>query len=530
MVRGVQAKKHGKVWLVGAGPGDPDLITVRGLNVLRAAEVVLYDALSHPALLEQCAQSAELRDVGKRGGQYSPDQEWITSQLIDLAHAGKRVVRLKGGDSFLFARGAEEALALSEAGVDFEIVPGLSSPLATSAYAGISLTHRELSSSVTFITGSDRAGKEWSPEAWHKLATASDTLCILMGMRKLRQISEALIAGGRAATTPAAVVQWGARPEQRVVETTLSALPDAVQAAGLTNPAVIVVGDVVTLRNQLRWYDNRPLFGKRILIPRPANQAQETARAIRERAAEAITFPVIEIHDIPDTTAIDRAIAALASYDFTLFTSHNGVERFFAALDRLGLDARAFGTCKIGVIGPKTGAALARHGLKPDLIAEEFVAESLAESILKRAPRRVLIARALVARNELPKLLRAAGVTTDVLPVYETRFAGAARKAELRDWFVNGALDVVLLTSSSTVSSLVDLLGADAQALLARVVVASIGPITTKTATERGLRVDLTANEYTIEGLLDALEACFSSPDASFVRPKRESSPSAKKL
>jgi uroporphyrinogen III methyltransferase/synthase len=486
------------------------LITVRGLNVLRDAEVVLYDALSHPALLEQCSKNAELRDVGKRGGQYSPDQEWITSQLIELANAGRKVVRLKGGDSFLFARGAEEALALADAGVDFEIVPGLSSPLATSAYAGISLTHRELSSSVTFITGSDRAGKGWSPDAWHKLATASDTLCILMGMRRLRQISEALIAGGRSPTTPSAVIQWGARPEQRVLETTLAELPNAAEAAGFANPAVIVVGDVVTLRKQLAWYDNRPLFGKRILIPRPAHQAQETARAIRERAAEPITFPVIEIHDPPNSEAIDRTLASLASYDFTLFTSHNGVERFFEALARLGLDARAFGSCKLGVIGPKTGAALVRRGLKPDLVAEEFVAESLAAAILERSPRRVLIARALVARDELPAELRAHGVAVDVLPVYETRFAGAERKAELVAGLSQGTVDVVLLTSSSTVSSLVGLLGSDAKALLSRVTLASIGPITTKTALDHGLRVAVTASEYTIEGLLDALEAHFS--------------------
>jgi uroporphyrinogen III methyltransferase/synthase len=260
----------GKVWLVGAGPGDPSLITVRGLEALGQADVVLYDALSHPALLDACRADAELRNVGKRGGSVSPSQAWITEQLIELARAGRCEVRLKGGDPMLFARGAEEAEDLAAAGIPFEIVPGLSSPVAAAAYAGIALTHRDLSSSVTFITGSDKAGVDWTPDAWRRIATATETLCVLMGMRRIDEITAALVSGGRPPETPAAVIQWGARPEQRVLVSTLGAIAADTRREGLSNPAVIVVGDVVSLREKIRWYDRKPLFGKRILVPRAA--------------------------------------------------------------------------------------------------------------------------------------------------------------------------------------------------------------------------------------------------------------------
>ena len=342
----------GKVYLVGAGPGDPGLITVRGLELLAQADVVLHDALAHPALLSACPQ-AELHDVGKRYGETSRSQDEINEQLIALARAGKKVVRLKGGDPFLFARGAEEALALTRAGIPFEVVPAVSSPVAASSYAGISLTHRELSSSVTFITGSDRAGKEWSAVAWRKLSTATDTICVLMGMRRIEEITLALIEGGRAASTPCAVIQWGAHPRQRVVTGELGSIAAAVRSAGLANPAVIVVGEVVRLREELRWYDVLPLFGKRVLVPRPAEQAEATARAIRARGAEPIVFPVIELVDPPEPERLGAALEKLASYDWVLFTSANGVERSFAALRRLGRDARAFGGARVGVIGPE---------------------------------------------------------------------------------------------------------------------------------------------------------------------------------
>ena len=496
----------GKVWLVGAGPGDPGLISVRGLEVLAAAEVVLHDALAHPALLDAC-RGAELRNVGKRFGEPSSAQERINHELIELAREGKRVVRLKGGDPLLFARGAEEALALANAGVEFEIVPAVSSPVGAATYAGIPLTHRDWSSSVTFITGSDRAGEAWSPDAWKKLATATDTICVLMGMRRIDEITQAVMAGGRDPQTPVAVIQWGARPEQRVVVGTLSDIVEKVRSAGLKNPAVIVVGEVVRLREELRWYDRRPLFGKRVLVPRAAEQAERTAKAIRARGAEPVLVPLIEFHPPPDRGPLLRALDVLSSYEWVLFTSENGVERTFAALREGRRDARAFGAAKIGAIGPRTADALARYGLIADLVAEEHVGEGLARDLLAAGcPKRILIARALVARDELPRLLREAGAEVDVVAAYETRPVEPARVLEQLS---AAHADIVLLTSSSIVRSLVTALGPEARDHLASVTVASIGPITSKTAEELGVRVDVAAEVHTLDGLLAALERRF---------------------
>lgn len=508
----MSADRAGKVWLVGAGPGDPGLITVRGRELLREADVVLFDALSHPALLDICPSSVELRDVGKRGGSQNPSQDWITSQLIELARAGRNVVRLKGGDPMLFARGAEEAQALAHAGVEFEIVPGVSSPVAASAYAGIPMTHRDLSSSVTFITGSDREGKVWSPDAWKRLATATETICVLMGMQRIEDITRAIIEGGRAPSTPAAVVMWAARPAQRVLVSTLSEIAAVSARAGLANPALIIVGDVVGLREELRWYDRLPLFGRRLLVPRPRQQGAGTAEAIRRRGADPILLPTIEIGPAPDPEALRSAARHVADYDFCLFTSANGVERFFETLSQVSLDARAFARCKVGAIGPKTAEALAPHGIRADLVAEEFVGESLAQAILAiGGVRRVLIPRAKVAREELPQLLRAGGMTVDVVAAYETRPAGAEHKARLSRLIDEDAIDVVLFTSSSTVDSMVEMLGTDAPALLSRVTLASIGPITSATAARRGLEVAVTAETFTVDGLLDALEKHYAT-------------------
>jgi uroporphyrinogen III methyltransferase/synthase len=500
----------GKVFLVGAGPGDPSLITVRGQRLLEEADVVLYDALSHPALLALCPEGAELRNVGKRGGQNNPSQAWITAQLIELARAGRRVVRLKGGDPMLFARGAEEAEDLAAAGIEFEIVPGLASPVAVSAYAGIPLTHRDLSSSVTFITGTDREGIEWTPDAWRRLATATDTICILMGMRRLEEITSAIVQGGRTPETPAAIIQWGARPEQRVLVATLGDIAARARAEGLSNPALILVGEVVRLREKLRWYDQKPLFGKRVLVPRAEHQARETAIRIRERSAEPVVFPVIQIVAPPDPAPLARALGRLGEYDWVLFTSSNGVDRFFGALARSGRDARALGASKVGVIGPGTRAALERYGIRADVTAREFVGEGLAREIVESGARRVLVPRAMTAREALPEQLRSAGAEVDVVPVYRTIPASVDKGASLGTMLERGELDVVLFTSSSTVENVTDLLGSRAAELLSKVVVASIGPITSTSLEGRGVRVDVRATEYTIDGLLDALEANFA--------------------
>jgi uroporphyrinogen III methyltransferase/synthase len=506
----LEAVSHGKVWLIGAGPGDPELITVRGRELLARADVVLHDALVHPALLEACAQ-AELHDVGKRYGEESVAQETINQKLIELARAGKRVVRLKGGDPFLFARGAEEALALARAGVAFEIVPGISSPVAATAYAGISLTHRELSSSATLITGSDRAGKEWSVEAWRKLATATDTICVLMGMRRIEAITQAIMDGGRDELTPAAVIQWGARPEQRVLVGTLADIAARARAAGLKNPALIVIGEVVRLRNELSWYDAQPLFGKRVLVPRPGSQALATAKLMRERGAEPIVFPVIEITDPEDAAPLARAVHELGRYDWVLFTSANGVERFFLELARAGRDARAFAAARLGVIGPSTAEALHARGLQADVVAEEHVGEGLARAVIAQGPpRHVLLPRAAAARDALPAALRDAGASVDVVAAYAARPITGDRALRLRELVAGGALDIVLFTAGSTVRAMVDALGPNAAQLLRGLTVASIGPITSEALASYGIAVDVTAQTYTLPGLLDALERHFA--------------------
>ncbi len=491
---------------MGAGPGEPGLITARGLAVLSRADVVLYDALAHPALLDACAQ-AEQRNVGKRYGEDSAVQDEIIRQMIELARQGKRVVRLKGGDPFMFARGAEEALALVKAGIRFEVVPGVSSPIATSAYAGISLTHREVSSSVTFITGSDRAGKEWSPDSWKKLATATDTICVLMGMRRIGEIAQAIIDGGRSPSTPAAVIHWGARPEQRVVTSTLDQIAQTAQAAGLKNPSIIVVGEVVNLREKLSWYDSRPLSGKRIVVPRAAEQARDTAAAIRDRGAAPVILPMIEIAPPPDAASFAKAVNELGSYEWVLFTSGNAVDQLRSELERTGRDARAFGSAKVGAVGTKTAEALAKLGIRADVVAQEFVGEGLAGAVLALGvPRSVLLLRALVARDALPDALRARGAEVTVVAAYETKpLSGSG--AELRERIENGTADAILFTSGSTVSSTLDALGSDGKALLERISICSIGPMTSRALAQHGLSPSVEASVYTVEGLLDALEA-----------------------
>jgi len=503
------SKVTGKVWLVGAGPGDPDLITFRGRELLGQADVVLYDALSHPDLLELSPQ-AEKVDVGKRYGQRATPQAEITALLLDLARQGKRIVRLKGGDPLLFARGSEEALALSAAGVRFEIVPGVTSPVAASAYAGISLTHRDASSSVTFITGSDREGKEWSPEAWKKLATATGTICVYMGMRRIHEICQAVMDGGRNPNTPAAVVQWGARPEQQTVVSTLCDIADAAQKAGLGSPAIIIIGEVVSLREQLRWYDNQPLFGKRILVPRPIEQARGTAALIRQRGAIPVVSPAIEIDPIFDRTRLRRAVVEAKRYDWVIFTSQNGVKAFFSEVQAQGLDARVFGEARVAVIGPKTGEVLKSYGIVADLCAEKFVAESLLEGLkpADKPLKRVLIPRARVAREVLPEALRATGVEVDVVPTYETKPVGGEGRVALCE-AIEEQVDIVLFTSSSMVEATVEALGEEAGRILSKRLIAGIGPVTSATARKLGLNVGVEASIYTVDGVLDALEAHF---------------------
>ena len=503
-----QQSPYKKVWLVGAGPGDPDLITVRGQRLLAEAEVVLHDALSHRGLLRYCPQ-AEVVDVGKRYGKRATPQPEITQLILDYARSGKRVLRLKGGDPFIFARGSEEALALVEANIPFEIVPGVTSAVAASAFAGISLTHRDLSSSVTLITGSDKAGQDWSPEAWEKLATATGTICVYMGMRRIGAIAQAIMKGGRDPNTPVAVVRWGARPQQKVVTAPLSEIEAAVLRENMGSPAIIFIGEVTTLRQKLRWYDNKPLFGKKILIPRPAHQAEVTADQVRARGAEPLVQPAIKIEFLNQQPEFLRSVSDFEQIQWLVFTSANGVEAFARYLKAHKKDARVLKNAKIAVIGPRTAAHLRQLHIEPDLVAQEYVAESLAAALLAQGPcKKVLLLRAEVARSILVKTLEAQGAEVQVVAAYRT----SAVRGEERELLVEScqAADVLLLTSSSMVDSLVQALGDSAESILGGKTLLSIGPITSATLERHHLRPSVQAQEYTISGALNALEEWFN--------------------
>ncbi len=509
----------GKVYLIGAGPGDPGLITLRGVRALGRADVVLYDALAHPALLQHARKDALLRSVGKRYGEDSFSQEAINAELVELAQAGKVVARLKGGDPLLFARGAEEVETLARAKVPFEIIPGVPSPTGAAAYAGVSLTHRDLSSSVAFITGTESPGKERTAHDWSKLATATQTLCVIMGMKRLGEITSALIAHGRDPSTPVLVVQWGTWPRQQVVEGTIADITARATASGAANPAVVIIGQVAKLRERMRWFDQQPLFGKRILVTRPEHQAEDTAREIRDRGAEAVIVPAITIVPPPDPAALERALRTLDTYDLVAFTSANGVERVMDALAVSRRDGRAFGRALVAAIGPGTEAVLSRRGIIADVVAKEFRGEGLAASIeqalsrpaASRRTRRVLLLRALVARDALPSALRASGFEVDVVAAYETRPAPPTAVEALASDLNSGNIDAVTFTSSSTVRELAGALGPRAQELLEKSTIVVIGPVTADTARELGLRVDVSAEEYTVSGMLDALERHFAA-------------------
>lgn len=508
----------GTVYLVGAGPGDPELLTLRGAALLAAADVVLHDELVHPALLTLTRPGCDVRFVGKRGGDRDEKQHKqaeIDDALVELARAGLRVVRLKGGDPFLFGRGSEEAETLAAAGVPFEIVPGVTAPLGVSAYAGISLTHRDLASSVTLVSGTTRSGQ---PFDFREIAGVSGTICVLMGMRRIEDVTRGLVDHARKdPATPAAVIHRGTLAQQRTVTGRLDEIAAKARAAGLANPALIVVGPVVALRETIRWFDRRPLFGKRVLVTRAEGQAEDTARLLRRRGAEPVVAPTIVLREPPDPALVGRAVHDLATYDLVAFTSENGVDRFLSRMRAEGRDARAFGRAKVAAIGSGTAAALAAHAIVADIVPKDFVGEALAHAVLEAlggsgtkpdgSPVRVLIPRALVAREVVPDRLRAAGCTVDVVPVYETVGPPPERRDALVQLLEAGGADVVMLTSSSTAANLCDLLGERAPDLLRGALVASIGPITTETAKKRGLDVAVTAQVSTLPGLVAAIES-----------------------
>ena len=479
------------VSLVGAGPGDPGLLTVRGAEVLGRADVVVYDRLVHPSLLELAPPDAERIYVGKTPGRAEIEQADINALLVEHGRAGRAVVRLKGGDPFVFGRGGEEAEALVTSGVAFEVVPGITSAIGAPAYAGIPVTHRGASTHFTVVTGHEDPAKDSADVDWEALAKAGGTLVILMGAGRVGDIAARLVAGGRSPETPVAAVRNGTRADQGTVRATLATIAEA----GIRAPAAIVVGEVAGL--DLAWFETRPLFGRSVVVTRAREQASELRHRLEGLGADVIELPAIAIEplafDVPD----------LDGYGWLVFTSANGVAAFFdRGLSPAGLDARALAGLRLAAIGPGTAAILAERGLRTDLLPERFVAESLLEAFPTPAAEgeRVLLARAEHARDVLPAGLSERGDAVDVLAVYRT--VTATLDADVLERVRRGEVDALTFTSSSTVTNLCDLLG-DLPA--PQPLVASIGPVTSKTALERGLRVDVEATEHTIDGLVDAL-------------------------
>lgn len=508
----------GTVYLLGAGPGDPELITTRALRRLARADVVLYDALVHPDLLQHARPDAELVFVGKRAGRPSERQSRINERLVEEARRGRTVARLKGGDPYLFGRGSEEAEFLADAGVPFEVVPGVPSPVAATAYAGISLTHRDMASSVAYVTATESPEKDRTSHDWAKLATATQTIVLFMGLRKLGHLMQLLESHGRAPETPVAVVQSASLPRQRTVVGTVGDIADKVRDAGITMPALTIVGEVVRLRESLRWFDTKPLFGQRVLVTRPSGRAAVLSQLLRDQGAQPVEAPTIRIVAPEDPEPLRIAVRDLDDYAWVVFTSRNGVERLFAELDRQGEDARRLGGARIAAIGPGTAEELGLHGIRPDHVPDEYRGEAVARAVLDVHDRdmtgtRVLLPRAAVARDVLPDTLREAGADVDVVPAYRSVPPEGEEVERLRRLVRGGEVDVVTFTASSTVQNLVELLGDDAAEALAPLTVASIGPITTETAERLGVRVDVTARVYTNEGLVEALVRHFAGVD-----------------
>jgi len=500
----------GMVYLVGAGPGDPGLLTIRGAWCLGRANVVIYDNLVDRSILNHAPEAAELIFAGKEGGHHYMTQDDISALLVEKAREADVVVRLKGGDPFIFGRGGEEALVLAREGISFEVVPGVSAAAAVPAYAGIPVTHRGLASQVAFITGHEDPTKPEADVDWEYLAGFSGTLVVLMGVKRLRENTARLMAGGMSPDTPASVVSRGATPRQRGVFGTLGTISDLVLEQGISAPAVLVVGAVASLRERLAWYDRLPLFGRRIVVTRASHQAGELSEMLLRLGAEPVELPSIEIAPPEDIRSAERAVAAATDYDLVVFTSPNGVGAFFSILKGQGKDSRALGRSVVAAMGPGTATALKEHGIVPDVMPDEFIAEGLAEAIIHRAPggvkkKKALLFRAQGARAVLPERLAAAGAVVNDVAAYR-----AIRPETTRERIIEAleGADFLTFTSGSTATNLgemfrINTIWDDRSIVIPQAV--SIGPITSDAARRAGFHVAAEASEYTIPGLVRAL-------------------------
>ena len=492
--------RPGVVYLVGAGPGDPGLITARALELIAAADVIAYDRLIPRQALEDARPDAELLYIGKQPGEATVPQEEIGELLVERSRRGLSIVRLKGGDPFVFGRGGEEAEALQRAGIDFEVVPGVTAGVAAPAYAGIPVTHRDSASAVAFVTGHEDPDKPESAIDWEALARFPGALVLYMGVKQLPEISERLIAAGREAAEPAAVIERGTLPEQRVIEGTLGTIAAEAGRAGVGPPALTVVGAVAARREAIAWLEKRPLHGVRVIVTRARAQASELSSRLAGLGAVPIELPAIRIAPRIESEEVRRAVAAIHTYALVCLTSVNGVELLCKAMVDTGRDARALANATVAAIGPGTASALGRLGIIPDVVPERFIAESLLEALseLPLEGKPVLIGRAAEARDVLPDGLRERGAQVDVVSLYETH---AETPSEDQ---IEGAqdADLITFTSSSTVRNLVAALG-DRMPTGARVI--SIGPVTSEAAREAGLEVHSEAERHDIEGLIEAV-------------------------
>jgi uroporphyrinogen III methyltransferase/synthase len=495
-----------RAYLVGAGPGDYKLITLKAVECLKKADVVIYDRLVNKRYLDFAKEEAELIYVGKASSCHSLPQDQINQLIVNKAKEGKIVVRLKGGDPYLFGRGGEEAEELTKEGIPFEIVPGITSAISVPAYAGIPVTHRDFVSSVHIITGHERPEKDVSNINYELLAHLKGTLIFLMGLSKIGGICRNLIKHGKPENTPVAAISKGTTSAQKKVVGTLSDIQEKVIRERLLPPSIIVVGEVVNLHDRLDWFQRKPLSGKRILVTRTRSQASELAQKIADLGGEVYSFPTIKITEPEDYSFIDEKLRKIKKYHWIVFTSVNGVEAFFRRLKTIEKDIRDLAGIKIGAIGEKTGALLKEKGVLPDYIPGEYQGEALAAGLKERikAGEKVLLPTADIARKLLEDELRTHGAVVDKIDLYRT-LPGEGNRNLLLEWLEQKEIDIVTFASSSTVRNFIKILGPENIVLLKDVKIACIGPVTARTAEELGLDVAVTAKDYTIDGLIKAI-------------------------
>ncbi|NHN30116.1 uroporphyrinogen-III C-methyltransferase [Paenibacillus agricola] len=505
--------KKGVVYLVGAGPGDPKLITVRGLEAIQRADVVVYDRLASPRLLRHMKPGAEKIFVGKLPDKHMLKQSEINQLLVDLALQGKTVTRLKGGDPSVFGRVGEEAELLADNDVTFEIVPGITSAIAVPTYAGIPVTHRDFTSSFSIVTGHEYQNKTYSSVNWENLSQASGTLIFLMGVANLEFICNKLIDGGKTTSTPVALIRWGTWMDQETLTGTLSDIVEKVRIAEFKSPAIIIVGEVVKLRDKLAWFEKKPLFGKRILVTRARSQASDLVYTIEDLGGEAVEFPVIRIQAPTGTDALQElgnALARLGDFDWVIFTSVNGVEHFFEQIRERRIDIRVLHKARIAAVGPKTSEALLRRGLQVESLPSKFQGDELLASIAENMlpGQHVLLPTADIAKAYIPAKLKELGLQVTEVDVYETVLETNGG-AEVIEMLKQKIIQIITFTSSSTVNNLFlafkELGVDDPLELMKGCQIACIGPVTAQTAVEAGLTVDYLAEEATVESLVEIL-------------------------